>query len=152
MFVYLGDNRWMEGNVMKSYKVVPGPMGFTVDKGNSSRAFAGFEDIINRETTGGWIYHSMETISVTEKSGCKLSPNFERTNYYMLIFERDSEGGKQIEESVVVEKPVLNTKTQKASIDTTEKADSPSGLVCPSCGAPQKENAKFCTKCGHKLG
>ncbi|MBQ3375276.1 MAG: zinc-ribbon domain-containing protein [Erysipelotrichaceae bacterium] len=140
---------------MKTYKIVPGPMGFTVNRGNSSKAFAGFEDIINREVAGGWTYHSMEVLDVDEKLGCferflAGTPTV-RTQYYMLIFERDSEGGRQIEERVVVEKPVLNTKTKKASVDTTEKPDSPSGLVCPSCGAPQKENAKFCTKCGHKL-
>ena len=43
-----------------------------------------FADIINREAAGGWAYHSMETITVTEKPGClqQAIP----VNYYMLIF------------------------------------------------------------------
>lgn len=72
---------------MKQYKAVPGPMDISVDKGNSSAAFATFANIINREAQGGWEYHSMETIAVTEKPGCIGSPV--TTNYYMLIFARE---------------------------------------------------------------
>ncbi len=74
---------------MKEYKVVRGPMGFSVEKGKSETAFKGFEDIINREIDGGWSYHSMETIQVEEKQGCLAQPT--RTNFYMLIFERDEQ-------------------------------------------------------------
>ena len=61
---------------MKQYKAVAGPKNVNV-----------FADIINREAAGGWAYHSMETITVTEKPGClqQAIP----VNYYMLIFEKD---------------------------------------------------------------
>jgi hypothetical protein len=42
---------------------------------------------MNREAAGGWSYHSMETITVTEKPGCFQQPI--PLNYYMLIFEKD---------------------------------------------------------------
>ncbi|MBQ6014403.1 MAG: DUF4177 domain-containing protein [Firmicutes bacterium] len=77
----------IERGFMKTYKVVKGPMGFTVDRGNSESAFKGFEEIINRETDGGWTYHSMETIEVEEKQGCFSQPK--KTFFYMLIFEKD---------------------------------------------------------------
>lgn len=32
------------------------------------------------------------------------------------------------------------------------KETAPSGPACPSCGAPVKATAKFCTKCGNKIG
>ena len=62
-------------------------MNINVDKGNTQSAFSTFADIINREAQGGWSYHSMETIIVTEKQGC-LSQPISR-NYYMLIFEKE---------------------------------------------------------------
>ena len=70
---------------MKEYKVVPGPMAFSVANGKTKTAFIEFESIINDESVGGWRYHSMETITVTE-SGCM---NSNSKNYYMLIFERE---------------------------------------------------------------
>ena len=72
---------------MKQYKIVPGPKVLNVDRGDSAAAFQTFADIINSEAAGGWVYHSMETITVTEKPGCFQSAV--PTNYYMLIFERD---------------------------------------------------------------
>ena len=73
---------------MKQYKIVPGPMNINVRKGDTQAAFNSFAEIINNETNGGWEYHSMETITVTEKPGC-----FQRQpislNYYMLIFVKD---------------------------------------------------------------
>jgi hypothetical protein len=70
---------------MKKYKAVAGPKNINVSKGDSQSAFDTFADIINREATGGWEYHSMETISVTEPTGC-LGSQQSTTNYYMLIF------------------------------------------------------------------
>lgn len=70
---------------MKRYKVVPGPRNIQVSGGESDKAFQSFEELINQNIDEGWSYHSMETISVTEK-GCTSS---ETRNYYMLIFERD---------------------------------------------------------------
>ncbi len=72
---------------MKRYKAVAGPKNINVDKGDTQSAFNTFADIINQEASQGWVYHSMETISVTEKPGC-----FQQAipiSYYMLIFERD---------------------------------------------------------------
>ena len=74
---------------MKQYKVVPGPKSISVSKGDTNSAFRSFADIINREAQGGWDYHSMENISVTEKSGCALFSPPVTVNYYMLIFEKE---------------------------------------------------------------
>ena len=73
---------------MKQYKAVAGPMNIHVAKGDTQSAFNTFAEIINREAAGGWEYHSMETISVTEKPGCMQQPV--PVNYYMLIFVRDN--------------------------------------------------------------
>ena len=72
---------------MKQYNAVAGPKNINVDKGDTQSAFTMFADIINREAEGGWEYHSMETITVTEKPGClrQAVP----LNYYMLIFVKD---------------------------------------------------------------
>jgi len=72
---------------MKQYKAVAGPKSINVGKGNTQAAFNMFADIINREAVGGWEYHSMETITVTEKPGCMQQAI--PLNYYMLIFERE---------------------------------------------------------------
>ena len=66
------------------YKVVPGPKNIEVKSGQADNAFAMFGDIINREAQAGWTYHSMETLSVTEKACFQANT----VNYYMLIFER----------------------------------------------------------------
>ena len=71
-----------------TYKAIPGPMNIQVNKGQIQNAMTTFQDIINREATGGWKYHSMEVISITEKAGCVGSPT--STNYYMLIFSTES--------------------------------------------------------------
>ena len=72
---------------MKQYKTVAGPKNINVSKGNTQAAFDTFAEIINNEAQGGWAYHSMETITVTEKPGCMKAPI--PLNYYMLIFEKD---------------------------------------------------------------
>lgn len=74
-------------NSMKQYKAVSGPMHINVDKGNTQYAFNLFAEIINREAAGGWEYHSMETIAITEKPGCMQQPT--TVNHYMLIFVRN---------------------------------------------------------------
>ena len=74
---------------MKQYKTVAGPQNISVAKGNTQAAFDMFASIINKEATNGWEYHSMETITVTEKPGCLQQPV--PINYYMLIFSRDVE-------------------------------------------------------------
>lgn len=72
---------------MKQYKAVAGPKNINVGKGDTQSAFNMFAEIINREAAGGWEYHSMETISVTEKPGCMQQAV--PINYYMLIFVKD---------------------------------------------------------------
>lgn len=72
---------------MKQYKAVAGPQNISVAKGNTQAAFDLFADIINREAAGGWEYHSMNTITVTQKPGCMQAPV--SLDYYMLIFERN---------------------------------------------------------------
>lgn len=47
---------------MKQYKTVAGPQHINVAKGNTQGAFNLFADIINREATDGWEYHSMELL------------------------------------------------------------------------------------------
>ena len=73
---------------MKHYKAVSGPMSISVEKGNTQAAFDLFAGIINREAANGWEYHSMETITVTEKPGCFQQPV--PVNHYMLIFVREA--------------------------------------------------------------
>lgn len=72
---------------MKQYKAVAGPKSFNVARGDTQSAFNTFAEIINREASNGWEYHSMETITVTEKAGCMRQAV--PLNYYMLIFEKE---------------------------------------------------------------
>ena len=72
---------------MKQYKAVAGPKNISVAKGDTQAAFDSFANLINKESVGGWEYHSMETITVTEKPGCFQNPI--PVNYYMLIFVRE---------------------------------------------------------------
>ena len=74
---------------MKEYKAVAGPKNISDAKGDTQAAFNSFAALINKEATGGWQYHSMETITVTEKPGCFQNPI--PLNYYMLIFVRETE-------------------------------------------------------------
>ena len=69
-----------------TYKAVPGPKVISITDGNHSTATDAFVSIINREAQNGWIYHSMETITVQEKVGCSIQPQFVNTSIYMLIF------------------------------------------------------------------
>lgn len=73
---------------MKRYKTVSGPLRINVSKGNAQEAFDLFASIINNEAVGGWEYHSMETISVTEKPGCLFQQPI-TTHHYMLIFQKE---------------------------------------------------------------
>lgn len=72
-----------------TYKAVPGPKVISITDGNHSSATDAFVSIINREAQAGWIYHSMETITVQEKVGCSLQPQFVNTSIYMLIFYKE---------------------------------------------------------------
>ena len=68
------------------YKAVAGPKNINVKKGDTQAAFNSFAALINSEAQNGWVYHSMETITVTEKPGCFQQPI--PMNFYMLIFVR----------------------------------------------------------------
>ena len=59
---------------MKQYKAVAGPKNISVAKGDTQAAFNMFADLINKEATSGWEYHSMETITVTEKPAASRIP------------------------------------------------------------------------------
>jgi len=72
---------------MRKYKIVGGPQNIVVGKGNSEEAYRLFEEIINKEVSQGWEYHSMETITITEKPGCFKQPIVRYS--YMLIFYKD---------------------------------------------------------------
>lgn len=72
---------------MRKYKIVGGPQNIVVGKGNSEDAYRLFEEIINKEVSQGWEYHSMETITITEKPGCFQHPIVRYS--YMLIFYKD---------------------------------------------------------------
>lgn len=72
---------------MRKYKIVGGPKVVVVKQGDTESAYKLFEDIINKEVSQGWEYHSMENIAITEKPGCFQQPV---TKYsYMLIFYKD---------------------------------------------------------------
>ena len=72
-----------------TYKAILGPKVISITDGNPASATDSFAGIINAEAANGWIYHSMETITVQEKQGCSLQPQFVNTNIYMLIFYKD---------------------------------------------------------------
>ena len=72
---------------MKQYKAVAGPVNVQVDPGNTQAAFNTFSTLINQNAQGGWVYHSMESITVTTKPGCGQQPS--STVYHMLIFVRE---------------------------------------------------------------
>lgn len=74
---------------MKQYLTVPGPQNITLDRGgNAQQAVDTFASIINQQAQGGWSYHSMESIAITQKPGCIGQPV--TTYYYMLVFEREA--------------------------------------------------------------
>ena len=72
---------------MRQYTAIPGPKNVQVNKGDTLGAVNLFADLINAQAKSGWIYHSMESIAVTEKPGCFQQPV--TTYYYMLIFYKD---------------------------------------------------------------
>ena len=71
------------------YKAVPGPKVISIENGNHQSATNAFVSIINAEAQNGWKYHSMETITVQEKTGCSMQPQIVNTSIYMLIFVQE---------------------------------------------------------------
>ena len=88
-----GMKNEIENTTNKVYKVVSGPKRIVVGRGDVESAFQDFQDIINFETQGGWTYHSMETIHITENPGCgfigMMFGKANEYNLYMLIFEKE---------------------------------------------------------------
>jgi hypothetical protein len=72
------------------YKCVPAPAVLEVDRdGDYKGAVRSFADLINKETKGGWEFHSMENVVVKKKHGCLLAlfglkESYESFN--MLVF------------------------------------------------------------------
>lgn len=53
------------------YKCVPAPTSLTIGKkGSFDDAVRSYADLINGETAGGWEFHSLESINVTQDPGC----------------------------------------------------------------------------------
>jgi hypothetical protein len=61
-------------------------------KGSYEGAVHSFADLINREANGGWNFHSMENIAVTQKVGCIAAIFGQKsiTTYFnMLVFAKE---------------------------------------------------------------
>ena len=75
------------------YKCVPATKELVIDKkGSYDGAVRSFADLLNREATEGWNFHSMENIAVTQKPGCfaALFGQKEVTAYFnMLVFSKE---------------------------------------------------------------
>jgi len=59
------------------------------NKSSYDQAVRSFADLINRESTNGWVFHSMESIKVRHEPGCLARLFGERTTieeYNMLVF------------------------------------------------------------------
>ena len=53
------------------YKCVPAPGHLTIDNnGNFDDAVRSYANLINKEATANWEFHSLETITVTQNPGC----------------------------------------------------------------------------------
>lgn len=73
---------------MKQYMCVPGPMNINLaQKGTTQDAMNLFSSIINEHSKVGWNYHSMESITISQKKGCSGAPV--SLYYYMLVFEKE---------------------------------------------------------------
>jgi hypothetical protein len=85
------------------YKCVPAPKNLVIDhSGSHDDAVRSFADLINREVNGGWKFHSMEQVSITQKppqSGCLAGlfiliglaqkPVATTIQFNMLIFSKE---------------------------------------------------------------
>ena len=74
---------------MKTYKIIPGPKSINVERGSFTDATDTFASMINAEAQQGWEFHSLETISVTQKEGCSLK----NASYTMSWEDGDNEYG-----------------------------------------------------------
>ena len=78
---------------MTQYKCVPAPKNIVIGSdGNMDNAVKSFSDLMNSEVAGGWIFYSMEEISVIQEAGCIASifgGKATQITYNMLIFKKD---------------------------------------------------------------
>ncbi|WP_159649453.1 DUF4177 domain-containing protein [Erysipelothrix aquatica] len=72
------------------YKVVNMGNMIVLDKKSNITAGEHFQDVINREASLGWKFHSVETITQANKAGCLGNiDDKSRVTYYMIVFERE---------------------------------------------------------------
>jgi hypothetical protein len=69
-----------------TYKTVIAPKIAAVRSGRAEKGLRVFEQIINQMAQQGFTYHSMETISLTEKKGFLFIKRRQTVDSYMLIF------------------------------------------------------------------
>lgn len=77
---------------MIQYKCVPAPKNIRVDKnGGAESASKVFSDLMNGEAANGWKFHTMETLTVTQPSGCLsfITGNTITVSYNMLVFIKE---------------------------------------------------------------
>ena len=72
------------------YKVVPGPQAISINGNDLTSATNTYAEIINREATDGWVFHSIEPITVNQSSGCALNKQVASYAIYMIIFCKEA--------------------------------------------------------------
>ena len=84
------------------YKCIPAPQVIKIEKGwniaermaNQEKAVHSFADLINKETSKGWKFHSMESIAIIEEPGCfsaLFGRKSETTYFNMLVFSNEND-------------------------------------------------------------
>lgn len=80
------------GNIMK-YKVIPAPEAIHAGGGGKAlqKAAQAYEQIINNEAAQGWIFHAMDSTTVTQK--CCLCIPTAPVQVKILVFRRTDAAG-----------------------------------------------------------
>ena len=140
------------------YKCVPAPSELVIDnKGSYDTAVRSFADIINREVNGGWNFHSMENIAVTQRPGClaALFGQKATTVYFnMLVFSNDKidnisrkiKTRSTNEKDIVIENSQENNFSQ--NLEDIKNMDIDEKKFCNNCGQMVNINLKKCSNCG----
>ena len=75
------------------YKCVPAPTELVINSKSSYEEAVGFyADLMNMEADGGWIFHSIERIVITQNPGCLAALFGQKPitdEYNMLVFSND---------------------------------------------------------------
>lgn len=72
------------------YKCVPGLKELVVKSiAESSKAIAGYANIINAEAVDGWEFYSLESMTVSQAPGCFSSGKEPQATFNMLVFRRE---------------------------------------------------------------